>query len=287
MATLNPSSVALGAPRTAPTKSTAENESMAVGSSSDSSAMQLNKMLADLAPLFKKLEALIIAKLKNPVSSSPQASGSANALSAPPRIQMMPASPRSNIGTTRPAPQTGSVVRSNNPGSQAAKFPNSPSKGGTNAANDSAVVGGMNQVRSRYGKHILAQESGAKSVAFDSSNQGAAGLTQMRAGREGDQITLQPIQDPAYRKHVSAHEYVHSITSANFAKSFNNSQLEGITDVMAQNVTGHDHSVYSKERAAAKRVQSMVGEETMAKAIFSGDLQAIAKVKAAFSSVGG
>jgi hypothetical protein len=255
--------------------------------SPDSKSQPANSYLGDLGPLFKKLEELIAA-LKNSIGASAESSGASSGSSSPSSppaasAQLMPAStpgravPRAAPPASRaPAAATGTMT---------AKFPNAPTKAGTNAASDSAVLGGMQGIRSRYGKYILPQEAGAKPVAFDANNGGAAGLTQMHAGREGDKITLQPIQDPAYRKHVAAHEYVHSVTSATFAKSFNNSQLEGITDLMAQNVTGHEHSVYSKERAAAKRVQSMVGEQTMAKAIFSGDAQAIAKVKAAFASI--
>lgn len=160
-----------------------------------------------------------------------------------------------------------------------------PASAGTSAAGDAAVNQGIDAIRSRYGQFILPQEKGAKSVAFSTSNGGAAGLTNMLPGRPGDKITMQPISDSAYRRHVAAHEYIHSVTSSNFAKSFSNDQLEGITDLMAQNVTGHDHSVYGKERAQARAVQSIVGQDTMARAIFSGDPQAIAKIRAAYASL--
>jgi hypothetical protein len=204
----------------------------------------------------------------------------------------------SNYGTQDGSPvPTGGYSGSTGGGSESAGDGNAnvgTITGGSQSQQQAALKGNQEDIAA-YGKYYTQKTANDDVPTTIGENTGdAAGLTSM--GGEGN-TSIQVIDnaDGQNMTETEAHEFNHAHTS----DAWNNSSVgkddnanEATTDWLAQQATGgYTDGVSSGYQANDDKVQKavdagLISKDTLAKAYFSGDQDAIAQVQSAYQQVG-
>jgi hypothetical protein len=145
------------------------------------------------------------------------------------------------------------------------------------------------KVNSRFGKHMQESQRNDAPASRVSTVHPDPGAVQAACGNDPHAAACHIPQNgkpgpinfpPQTSDHVIAHEVIHRNSSQLFRKALGKDFNEGVTDYFTKQISGaYGSADYHQEQELAKDIAQSIGEDTLRRAYFGGDPDAIAKVK--------